>query len=99
MDLKAPGSGEAFRNREENIPLLRAKDQVKFVLADRADYDWARLQLDRYSLAERVGELLFSPVHGQLEPALLAEWILQDRLPVRLQLQLHKILWQDARGK
>lgn len=99
MDLKAPGSGEAFRNREENIPLLASKDQIKFVLADRADYDWARLQLDRFNLAERVGDVLFSPVHGALDGTMLAEWILQDRLPVRLQLQLHKLLWADARGK
>ena len=99
MDLKAPASGETFRNREANIPLLRDKDQVKFVLADRGDYDWARMQLDQHQLAGRVGEVLFSPVHGQLEARLLAEWILADRLPVRLQIQLHKFLWQDARGK
>lgn len=99
MDLKAPASGERHNNRLENIPLLQAKDQVKFVLADRQDYDWARLQVDQYRLAERVGEVLFSPVFGQLQPTQLAEWILADRLPVRFQLQLHKLLWQDARGK
>ena len=99
MDIKAPASGERHNNRIENIPLLQPKDQVKFVLADRQDYDWARLQLDQYRLAERVGEVLFSPVFGQLPPAQLAEWILADRLPVRFQLQLHKLLWQDARGR
>ncbi len=99
MDLKAPGSGEVHNNRLENLPLLAKKDQVKFVLADRRDYDWARMQLDQYGLAERVGEVLFSPVFDQLAPADLAGWILADRLPVRFQLQLHKLLWQDARGK
>ena len=99
MDLKAPGSGERHNNRLENIPLLAAKDQVKFVLADRRDYDWAKLQLDQYQLTERVGEVLLSPVFGVIEPAQLAEWILADRLPVRFQLQLHKLLWADARGK
>ena len=99
MDLKAPGSGEQHNNRLENISLLSAKDQVKFVLADRRDYDWARMQLDQFGLAERVGDVLFSPVHGQLDPAELAGWVLNDRLPVRFQLQLHKLLWQDARGR
>ncbi len=99
MDLKAPGSGEVHNNRLENLPLLANKDQVKFVLADRRDYDWARMQLDQYGLAERVGEVLFSPVFEQLPPADLAGWILADRLPVRFQLQLHKLLWQDSRGK
>ncbi|PKM23108.1 MAG: 7-carboxy-7-deazaguanine synthase QueE [Gammaproteobacteria bacterium HGW-Gammaproteobacteria-14] len=99
MDLKAPGSGERHNNRLENIPLLAAKDQVKFVLADRRDYDWARMQMDQYQLADRVGDVLFSPVFGQLEPGQLADWILQDRLPVRFQLQLHKLLWQDSRGR
>ena len=99
MDLKAPGSGEVHNNRLENLPLLAKKDQIKFVLADRRDYDWARMQLDRYGLAERVGEVLFSPVFDQLAPADLANWILADRLPVRFQLQLHKLLWQDSRGR
>lgn len=99
MDMKAPGSGEVHNNRLENLPLLASKDQVKFVLADRRDYDWARMQLDQYRLAERVGEVLFSPVFDQLPPADLAGWILADRLPVRFQLQLHKLLWQDSRGK
>lgn len=99
MDLKAPGSGEVHNNRLENLALLANKDQIKFVLADRRDYDWARMQLDQYGLAERVGEVLFSPVFDQLAPADLAGWILADRLPVRFQLQLHKLLWQDTRGR
>ena len=99
MDLKAPGSGEVHNNRLENLPLLAKKDQIKFVLADRRDYDWARMQLDQYGLAGRVGEVLFSPVFDQLAPTDLADWILADRLPVRFQLQLHKLLWQDSRGR
>jgi 7-carboxy-7-deazaguanine synthase len=99
MDLKAPGSGEMHNNRLDNIPLLAAKDQVKFVLADRKDYDWARMQVDQHSLMRRVDDVLFSPVFGQLEPTQLAGWILADRLPVRFQMQLHKLLWQDARGR
>lgn len=99
MDLKAPGSGEQHNNRLENLPHLRGHHQVKFVLADRRDYDWARFMLDQHGLAQRVSDVLFSPVHGQLEPADLAAWILQDRLPVRFQLQLHKLLWNDAKGR
>jgi 7-carboxy-7-deazaguanine synthase len=98
MDLKAPGSGEEGRNRYENIALLRDKDQLKFVIADRTDYDWSRAKLAEYALVGRC-ELLFSPVHGVLSPTALAEWILADRLPVRLQIQLHKYLWTDARGR
>lgn len=98
MDLKAPGSGEVSRNRWENVPLLRASDEVKIVLADEADYAWAREQLDLHQLAARCTVLL-SPVQGQLSPATLADWIMRDRLPVRFQLQLHKILWHDARGR
>lgn len=99
LDLKAPDSGESHRNRWENIPLLKAKDQVKFVLASRKDYQWARMQLDKYQLQDKVDDVLFSPVWGQLEPAQLAEWIIEDGLPVRFQLQLHKVLWQDAQGR
>ncbi|HID48201.1 MAG TPA: 7-carboxy-7-deazaguanine synthase QueE, partial [Chromatiales bacterium] len=94
MDLKTPGSGEVERNRYGNIPLLTTRDQVKFVVCDRADYDWSVEQLNRYRLAERC-EVLFSPVYGQLAPRELAGWILADQLPVRFQLQLHKILWGD----
>ncbi|EKF73994.1 radical activating enzyme [Alcanivorax hongdengensis A-11-3] len=99
MDLKAPGSAEQHNNRLENIPLLRPHHQVKFVLADRRDYDWARFMLDQHNLAERVSDVLFSPVQGQLAPGQLADWIIEDRLPVRFQLQLHKLLWDDARGR
>jgi len=99
MDLKAPGSGEQPNNRLDNIPHLRPNHQVKFVLADRRDYDWARFMLDQHQLAARVSDVLFSPVHGQLSGADLADWIVADRLPVRFQLQLHKLLWNDARGR
>ncbi|WP_111643160.1 7-carboxy-7-deazaguanine synthase QueE [Marinimicrobium alkaliphilum] len=98
MDLKTPGSGEVARNRWENIPLLQAQDQVKFVICSREDYQWARLKLDEHQLLERVGEVLFSPCHGEVEPATLADWILADRLPVRFQMQLHKLLWGDKPG-
>jgi 7-carboxy-7-deazaguanine synthase len=99
MDLKAPGSGEQHNNRLENIPLLQPHHQVKFVLADRKDYDWARFMLDQHQLHQRVSDVLFSPVQGQLPPGELADWIVADRLPVRFQLQLHKLLWNDARGR
>jgi 7-carboxy-7-deazaguanine synthase len=98
LDLKTPASGEAHRNDYGNIPHLLPRDQVKFVIADRADYEWSRFKLDEYALANRVSDVLFSPSHGVLAPRELAEWILQDRLPVRLQLQLHKLLWEDAPG-
>ena len=98
MDLKAPGSGEVDKNRYENIALLRANDEVKIVLADAADYDWARVQIATHALDQRCSVLL-SPVAGELDPAELAEWVVRDRLPVRFQLQLHKILWNDARGR
>ncbi|HEX4869463.1 MAG TPA: 7-carboxy-7-deazaguanine synthase QueE [Moraxellaceae bacterium] len=98
VDLKAPGSGESGRNRYENLAVLTPHDQVKFVLASRQDYDWARLKCDQYHLPERVGDVLFSPVHGALDPRELAEWILADRLHVRLQIQLHKHLWNNEPG-
>ena len=98
MDLKAPGSGEVHRNRVENIACLSPNDQVKFVLSTREDYDWAKMQCDLHGLYERVSDVLFSPTHELLEPRTLAEWILADRLPVRLQLQLHKYLWNNAPG-
>ncbi len=98
MDLKTPGSGEVGRNRWENLPLLQVQDQVKFVICDREDYEWARFKLDEHRLHERVAEVLFSPSFGQIEPVQLAEWIIADNLPVRFQLQLHKLLWNDTPG-
>ncbi|HHH89253.1 MAG TPA: 7-carboxy-7-deazaguanine synthase QueE [Aliiroseovarius sp.] len=98
MDLKTPSSGEESRNRYLNIGLLKQRDQVKFVLGDRADYEWARQQLAEYDLASRC-EVLFSPVAGALSATELANWILDDRLAVRLQIQLHKLLWGDEKGK
>ena len=97
MDLKTPGSGEEKKNLLANIAHLAKKDQVKFVISDRGDYEWSRDKFKEYKL-DQVCEVLFSPCHGQLNPTDLAEWILQDRLPVRMQIQLHKLLWQDARG-
>lgn len=98
MDLKTPGSGEVSRNRWENIPLLQAQDQVKFVICSREDYDWARFKLDEYELHNKVSDVLFSPSFGAVQPLELAEWILADNLPVRFQMQLHKLLWNDAPG-
>jgi 7-carboxy-7-deazaguanine synthase len=99
MDLKTPGSGEVERNLWSNIAALRPHHQVKFVLCDRHDYDWAKQQLMHYQLAEKVNDVLFSPVWDQLNATRLAGWILQDRLPVRFQVQLHKLLWGNARGR
>ena len=98
MDLKAPGSGEVDKNRYANLAYLNARDEIKIVLADEADYRWAVQQITEHRLAQRC-EVLLSPVAGSLAPARLAEWIVRDRLPVRFQLQLHKILWNDARGR
>lgn len=97
LDLKTPGSGEMERNRWENLDCLAPQDQVKFVLCDRRDYEWARAILAERRLAARC-EVLFSPSYGQLSPTALAEWILADRLPVRMQIQLHKLLWGDVPG-
>jgi 7-carboxy-7-deazaguanine synthase len=97
VDLKCPGSGEAGRNRWENLPLLTARDEVKFVIAGRADYEWARGVI-RERLGGSPATLLLSPVHGELAPADLAAWLLEDRLPARLNLQLHKFVWGDRRG-
>lgn len=99
LDLKTPASGEVQRNDYGNIALLTPHDQVKFVICDRADYEWARFKIDEYQLAERVADLLFSPSHGQVTGRELAEWILADKLQVRLQLQLHKLLWNDEPGR
>ncbi|MDE1894312.1 MAG: 7-carboxy-7-deazaguanine synthase QueE [Pseudomonadota bacterium] len=98
MDLKAPGSGESQRNLWSNLEQLVPHDQLKIVIAGRADYEWARAMLAEHRLAQRC-MVLFSPVHGSVEPRELAEWIIADKLPVRFQMQLHKLLWNDARGK
>ena len=99
VDVKCPGSGEAHRNRWPNLDALGPRDEVKFVLADRADYEFAREVVRQRRLGERVGAVLFSPVHG-VQPLLpLAQWILEDALPVRLQVQLHKYVWgPEVRG-
>lgn len=98
MDLKAPGSGEQEKNRWENLELLTPGDELKFVLASRDDYDWAVSACHQRRLFERC-PVLFSPVQGQLDPAQLAQWILDDRLPLRFQLQLHKVLWGNTQGR
>ncbi|PIP78783.1 MAG: 7-carboxy-7-deazaguanine synthase QueE [Gammaproteobacteria bacterium CG22_combo_CG10-13_8_21_14_all_40_8] len=97
MDLKTPKSGEMMRNLWDNIAYLNPKDQIKFVICGRQDYDWARMKMDEHQLANKC-EILFSPSHGEVDGAELAGWILQDQLPVRMQLQLHKILWGDKKG-
>ena len=98
LDLKTPGSGEVSRNLWENIPELKPTDQVKFVICDRGDYEWSRMKLETLGLAGRVSDVLFSPSTGVLAPDDLAGWILEDRLPVRMQLQLHKLIWGDRPG-
>lgn len=97
VDLKTPGSGEVERNHWGNLELLAPHDQLKFVLSDRVDYEWAATQVRAQDLAARC-TVWFSPVHRRLEPRRLAEWILEDGLPVRLQLQLHKLLWGETAG-
>jgi len=93
IDVKCPGSGESGKNHWPNLDHLRPADEVKFVIKDRLDYDYARDVVARYGLIGRCAAVLFSPVHGELDPRQLAEWILADRLPVRLQLQAHKYIW------
>ena len=99
LDLKTPDSLESHRNLYDNIDLLKAQDQVKFVLCSRADYDWAVTKLLQYKLDARVDDVLFSPSQGQLSARDLADWIVADNLPVRFQLQLHKVLWDDEPGR
>ena len=97
-DIKCPGSGMSEQNKWENVVLLKPGDEIKFVITSEADYDWAVDVVGKYSLGSR-HEVLFSPVSGQLEPSVLAGWILRDRLPVRLQVQLHRILWGEEKGR
>lgn len=98
VDIKTPGSGEVDKNRFENMQYLLPHDQVKFVICSRADYDWSKNILQQYQLANHC-EVLFSPSYKVQAPGELADWILQDRLPVRLQVQLHKYLWGDVPGR
>ena len=93
MDLKAPGSEESERNRWENIEHLTMRDEVKVVLADRADYDWAKRAIEEHDLADRVNAVLLSCVWGELDPKELVKWVLRDKLPVRVQIQQHKVIW------
>ena len=98
MDLKTPASGEETKNNYTNIEHLKMQDQIKFVICDRTDYDWSKQKLVEYNLADRC-EVLFSPNHGELEPAELADWIIEDNLPVRMQIQIHKYLWDEEQGR
>jgi 7-carboxy-7-deazaguanine synthase len=99
MDVKCPGSGESHRNQWSNLDRLTRDDEVKFVIKDRHDYEFARSTVATHQLAGRVRAVLFSPVHGVLDPQRLASWILEDRLEVRLQLQIHKYVWSpETRG-
>lgn len=99
VDIKCPGSGESARHLPENTSRLTTRDQVKFVIADRHDYEFARETIARERLASRCGAVLLSPVHGELDPKTLAEWVLADQLPARVQLQAHKYIWgAEARG-
>jgi 7-carboxy-7-deazaguanine synthase len=93
VDVKCPASGESHRNHWDNLDLLGPRDEVKFVIADRGDYEFARDVLRHHGLAARVGHVLFSPVHGDMPLLPLAQWVLEDHLPVRLQVQLHKYIW------
>ncbi len=98
MDLKTPGSGEVDKNRYENIGKLKPNDQLKFVICSREDYDWARFKLSEFEISEKVSDVLLSPSYGEVAPNELANWILEDKLNVRFQFQLHKLLWGDKPG-
>ena len=98
VDIKTPDSGELEKNHWPNIPQLLPHDQVKFVIGSRADYDWSKKILQDYELVMKASEILFSPSQGRVQPEQLAQWILEDKLAVRFQLQLHKIIWGDKRG-
>jgi len=98
VDIKTPGSAEAARNRLENLPLLTARDQIKFVICNREDYEWAKAMVAEHGLVKRC-TVFFSPSKGEITARQLADWIVEDRLPVRFQMQLHKILWNDEPGR
>lgn len=98
VDIKTPASGEQDKNRWENLPALTSKDQIKFVIGDRADYEWSINIINKHKLIY-ICEVIFSPVYETLKPAQLADWILEDKLPVRFQIQLHKHLWGDTPGR
>lgn len=98
VDVKTPGSGEEPRNLWTNLPLLTAHDQLKFVLCGRADYEWARAKIAEHAMHERC-DVILSPSFGQVDPVELAQWMIDDRIPARMQLQLHKLLWGDAKGR
>ena len=97
VDLKTPGSGECARNRFENIPHLTRRDEVKFVIGSREDYEWSRAMVREHDLAERCGAVLFSTIFGRIEPVEIVNWMVADRLPVRFQLQMHKFIWDPAK--
>ena len=98
VDIKTPGSGELDKNRWSNLDHLTSHDEVKFVLCDKSDYGWSVAVMREHEL-DRICPILFSPVYGSLDPATLAEWVLRDRLPVRVQVQLHKLLWGEGPGR
>lgn len=97
MDLKTPGSGECARNLWSNIGHLEKRDEVKFVIGSREDYEWSREQLQIHKLDERCGCVLFSPIFGRIEPRQIVEWIIADKLPVRFQIQMHKVIWEPTK--
>ncbi len=97
MDLKAPDSGEMAKNLYANLDYMGKDDEVKFVVMSRKDYDWAKMQMDQYGLVDKTN-VIISPCFGEINERELAEWIIEDNLPVRFQLQMHKILWDDAAG-
>ena len=99
MDVKTPGSGEVDRNNYANIQKLKPSDQIKFVICNRKDYEWARFKIDELSLADRFDEILLSPSQAELEARTLADWMLKDHLHARLQIQLHKLLWDNVAGR
>ncbi|MFT7651148.1 MAG: 7-carboxy-7-deazaguanine synthase [Limisphaerales bacterium] len=99
VDFKTPGSGEVARNLWDNVGWLSAQDQVKFVICNRQDYDWTKLKCDEHGLSALVADVLLSPSFGEITPTELGDWIVEDRLPVRMQVQLHKLLWGDEPGR